>query len=137
MKETKALIKEDSSMLDDFTSDEVKELVKLTKTSKKVKRTGVRASNKAAAADTKATLEALAREVDHSVLVKSLRVTHLADVGFGRAHGDGGLCHVFSGTPPRPPGYIPDGVPWGFSVFLRYPSKGRHRRGFPFRAVVC
>ncbi|KAJ7729117.1 hypothetical protein B0H14DRAFT_2640501 [Mycena olivaceomarginata] len=36
MKEMKALIKEDLSMLDDFTSDELKELVKLTKTSKKM-----------------------------------------------------------------------------------------------------
>ncbi|KAJ7737484.1 hypothetical protein B0H14DRAFT_3516311 [Mycena olivaceomarginata] len=84
MKETKALIKEDPSMLDDFTSDKVKELVRLTKTSKKVKRTGVRASNKAAAADTKATLEALAREM--SDLAKRTGMVGFAMFSQGHLH---------------------------------------------------
>ncbi|KAJ7798414.1 hypothetical protein B0H14DRAFT_2617925 [Mycena olivaceomarginata] len=94
MKETKALIKEDSSMLDDFTSDELKELVKLTKTSKKVKRTGVRASNKAAAADTKATLEALAREM--SDLAEHTGMVGFAMFSQGHLHDHQGIYQMES-----------------------------------------
>ncbi|KAJ7693488.1 hypothetical protein B0H14DRAFT_2651397 [Mycena olivaceomarginata] len=94
MKETKALIKEDSSMLDSFTSDEPKELVKLTKTSKKVKRMGVRASNKAAAADTKATLEALEREM--SDLAERMGMVGFAMFSHGHLHDHQGIYQIES-----------------------------------------
>jgi hypothetical protein len=102
--ETKAMIKEDPSMLDDFTDEELVEMKASLEELRRVKRAGVRANNQAAIADADFTLNQLSEKVRQNPSLVLVLNDNL-DQRFGGAHGDDRLRHVHPGPHPRSSAY--------------------------------
>jgi hypothetical protein len=70
MPEVKRMVRDDPSMLEGFTEEEVEEMVKETLANRGVKSHGTRANNLAASVDARRTLERLMVEVRQWVWVR-------------------------------------------------------------------
>jgi hypothetical protein len=70
MPEVKRMVREDPSMLEAFTEEEVEEMVRETLANRDAKSHGTRANNLAASADARRTLERLMVEVRECVWVQ-------------------------------------------------------------------
>jgi hypothetical protein len=101
MPEVKLMVAEDPSMLEGFSKEEEKEMVKAILTKRERKTRGTRANNLAAAADAKRTMDRLMIEVGSLRSWRRILLTLTADNEFGGTRGDDRFCYVLARPRPR------------------------------------